>query len=90
MQFNWLYMGAQRAYNPSEAREPPAGTRFKAGHRPAAEASNNNNKLGLSCAKLRSSCAKRTGYKEVELIFDLQNIIEVAFHLLRFEVVFHL
>ena len=43
MQFNRLYMGAQRAYNPSEAREPPAGTRFKAGRRPAAEASNNNN-----------------------------------------------
>ena len=39
MQFNRLYMGAQRAYNPSEAREPPAGTRFKAGRRPEAEAS---------------------------------------------------
>ena len=29
---------------PSEASQPPAGTRFKAGHRPAAEASINNDK----------------------------------------------
>ena len=42
MQFNRLYMGAQRAYNPSEAMEPPIGTRFKAVRRLAAEASGYN------------------------------------------------
>jgi hypothetical protein len=30
---------SQCEHSPSEAREPPAGTRFKAGRRPAAEAS---------------------------------------------------
>ena len=34
---------AKQDLNPSVARKPPAGTRFKAGRRPAVEASDYNN-----------------------------------------------
>ena len=52
---------AKRVCHPSAAREPPAGTRFKAGRRPAVEASLFN------CVDVKIDIPK---YKSVQLTRD--------------------